>query len=91
MTDSPWRVYIIETDRGHLYTGVTTSIERRLAEHSGDRPGGAKFFRGQAPRRVMYVEPAVDRAAAQRREHVIKRLTRAQKLALIATHSEKTA
>ena len=30
-----WVVYIVENERGALYTGVTTSILRRLAEHDG--------------------------------------------------------
>jgi putative endonuclease len=78
-----WVVYIVESARGTLYTGVTTSLERRLREHaSGAR--GARFFRLAGPRAVRYVEPAEDRSAAQRREAEIKGLTRRAKLALIA-------
>ncbi len=78
-----WVVYIVESARGTLYTGVTPSLERRLREHAaGTR--GARFFRLGGPRAVRYVEPAADRSAAQRREAEIKRLTRRAKLALIA-------
>jgi putative endonuclease len=91
MSSVPWQVYIIETDRGHLYTGVTTSIARRLEEHKGIRSGGAKYFRGQAPQRVRYLESVPDRATAQRREHAIKSMTRLQKLALVASHQESLA
>jgi putative endonuclease len=83
MTDAGWVVYIVESTRGALYTGVTTSLERRLREHaSGVR--GARFFRVAAPTAVRYVEPAADRSSAQRREAEIKRLPRRAKLALIA-------
>lgn len=78
-----WTVYIVESARGALYTGVTTSLERRLAEHArGAR--GARFFRFGGPVRVRYAEAAPDRASAQRREAALKRLDRRAKLALIA-------
>jgi putative endonuclease len=84
MSDGGWVVYIVESARGALYTGVTTSLERRLREHAGGGRG-ARFFRTAPPTAVRYVEPAVDRSSAQRREAEIKRLTRRAKLALIAT------
>ncbi len=81
----PWVVYIVENERGMLYTGVTTSLARRLGEHAGGRRG-ARWFRFSGPARLRYVEAAADRAAAQSREAAIKRLSRAAKLALIAGH-----
>jgi putative endonuclease len=79
-----WVVYIVESVRGTLYTGVTTELERRLREHAaGTR--GARFFRLGGPAAVRYVEPVPDRSSAQRREAEIKRLTRRAKLELIAT------
>lgn len=83
MSEAGWVVYIVESARGALYTGVTTSLERRLREHAGGGRG-ARFFRVAAPTAVRYVEPAPDRASAQRREAEIKRLPRRAKLALIA-------
>jgi putative endonuclease len=79
-----WTVYIVESDRGALYTGITTSLERRLDEHGGRRGRGARFFRFGAPRRVVYTEGVADRSLALRREAQIKRLDRAAKLELIA-------
>jgi putative endonuclease len=80
---APWVVYIVEGAGGALYTGITTSLERRFREHTtGAR--GARFFRLGAPRAVRYVEPAPDRSTASKREAAIKRLTRSAKLALIA-------
>jgi len=79
-----WQVYIVETERGTLYTGITTSLERRLTEHARGRGRGARFFRLGAPARLRYVEAATDRAQAQTREAEIKRLSRRAKLALIA-------
>ena len=85
MSEAPWRVYIIETERGTLYTGITTSLERRLAEHAASDSRGARYFRIASPRRLRYVESAADRGAALRREAQIKRLPRHAKLELIAS------
>ncbi|MEY4377020.1 MAG: hypothetical protein RJB26_1570 [Pseudomonadota bacterium] len=77
-----WTVYIIESEQGLLYTGITTEPERRFREHASGK--GARWFRGRVPRRFVYLEPCADRAAALRREAAIKRLPRAAKLALAA-------
>ncbi len=77
-----WFVYIIEASDGSLYTGVTTDVERRFTEHCGAGKG-ARFFRGRKPLEVVYTESHPDRSSAQRRESVIKKLTRGGKLELI--------
>jgi putative endonuclease len=82
-----WQVYIVETARGTLYTGITTSLGRRLAEHGAARGRGARFFRFAGPAALRYAEAAPDRSGALRREAEIKRLSRRAKLALIARHA----
>jgi putative endonuclease len=77
-----WTVYIIESARGTLYTGITTEPSRRFREHASGK--GARWFRGTAPRRFVYLEACADRSAALRREAAIKRLKRAEKWALAA-------
>jgi putative endonuclease len=78
-----WVVYMVSGARGALYTGITNSIERRLREHAGGRRA-ARWFRFGAPGPLRYLEAAADRGHALRREAAIKRLSRAQKLELIA-------
>jgi len=80
---SAWVVYIIRASDDSLYTGITTDIERRWSQHCGGR-GGAKFFRGRSPQALVMVEAGHDRASASRREAAIKRLSRGEKLKLIA-------
>ena len=80
----PWSVYIIESTTGTLYTGVSTDVQRRFREHAQGRRG-ARYFRGAKPRSVVFVEDGHTRSSACRREAAIKRLSRAAKLALIAT------
>ena len=78
-----WLVYVVETKGGKLYTGITVSLRRRMEQHAGTRTGGAKAFRLDPPARLRYAETAVNRAEATRREMAIKKLRRADKLALI--------
>jgi len=77
-----WHVYILANARGALYTGITTDLERRRREHAGTRRG-ARFFRIAAAAELLYSERHESRGSASRREAVIKRMNRAQKLALI--------
>ncbi|HEY0207605.1 GIY-YIG nuclease family protein [Acerihabitans sp.] len=80
-----WHIYLIRTAAGALYTGVTTDVARRLAQHQ--RGDGAKALRGKGPLILVYHCPAGDRGAALRWEYRIKRLTRAQKELLVASQS----
>jgi putative endonuclease len=81
--DKPqWYVYIIRASDDSLYTGSTTDVERRFKEHCGT-PRAARFFRGRQPLEVVYTENHPDRSSAQRRESVIKGLSRDLKLELI--------
>jgi putative endonuclease len=77
-----WFVYIIEASDGSLYTGVTTDVVRRFAEHCSQKKG-AKFFRGRTPREVVFTECHPDRSSAQRREATIKRMDKEGKINLI--------
>ncbi|MDX9874735.1 MAG: GIY-YIG nuclease family protein [Spongiibacteraceae bacterium] len=84
-----WLVYIIEATDGSLYTGVTTDLARRWRQHTSGR--GAKYFRGRAPARFVYVEDAHTRRSAASREVAIKRLSRAAKLALVSAPGNRLA
>lgn len=77
-----WFVYMLRCADSSLYTGITTDISRRLAEHNGEGEQGARYTRSRRPVVVAYSEAADSRATASRREAAIKRLTRAQKLKL---------
>jgi putative endonuclease len=85
-----WLVYIILCSDDSLYTGITTDIARRLSQHGGRR-GGARYFRGRRPERVVYLEGGHTRSTAGRREAAIKKLNRAQKYRLIASEMNDIA
>ena len=82
-----WCVYLLRCADGSLYTGITTDVARRVAEHNGERGLGARYTRARRPVELVYVESASDRAEAARREAAIKRLDRARKLALCKPNS----
>jgi len=79
---SAWFVYLLRCADGTLYTGITTDVERRVAEHNGNHGLGARYTRSRRPVTLAHVEPACSRAEAARREAAIKQLDRACKLAL---------
>ena len=79
---STWYVYIIRASDQSLYTGVTTDVERRFKEHSGKRR--AKFFNGRSPELVEFTQSFPDQGSALKREAEIKKLSRSEKLSLIA-------
>jgi putative endonuclease len=74
-------VYILHCSDDTLYTGYTTDLARRVAEHAaGD---GAKYTRGRTPVQLVYAEALSSQGAAMSREYEIKQFTRAQKERLI--------
>lgn len=77
-----WHVYLIRCADGSLYTGITTDIARRLAEHRAGK--GAKYLKGRGPLALAYSRPIGDRATASREEARIKKLSKLQKEGLIA-------
>lgn len=81
MMEQNWNVYILRCGDGSLYTGISTDVQRRLAEHRSGK--GAKYTRSRGPLELVYQEECPDKSAALRRELEIKALPRAEKLKLI--------
>lgn len=80
-----WYVYLLRCADDTLYAGCTTDPQRRLKQHNSGR--GAKYTRARRPVSLVYVEQAEDHSQALRREAALKRLSRKEKLALIASAS----
>lgn len=74
-------VYVLRCADGSLYTGYTTDVERRVAEH--DDGEGAKYTRGRTPVELVHAEGYESRSAALSREYEIKTFSRRRKLRLI--------
>ena len=82
-----WYLYILECSGGTLYTGITTDIERRFAEHSSGK--GARYTRAFGAARVVHMERFRTRSNASRREAAVKALNREKKKELIASKKNK--
>ncbi|MGM0399214.1 MAG: GIY-YIG nuclease family protein [Halobacteriota archaeon] len=74
-------VYVLACADDTLYTGYTTDVERRVAEHNAGN--GAKYTQGRTPVEVVHVESFETRSAALSREYAIKQLSRAEKERLV--------
>lgn len=74
-------VYMMRCADGSLYTGYTTDVKRRERMHNTGK--GAKYTRSRRPVTLAWYEPCEDKPTALRREAALKKLTHADKLALI--------
>ena len=87
MTTAPsgthWFVYVIRCADGALYTGVSTDVQRRLAEHSAGK--GAKYLRGKGPLEMVYSELIGSRSQALKVENGFRKLSKVNKERLIAS------
>ena len=75
-------VYLLRCADDSLYCGWTTDVARRLRAHEAGT--ASRYTRRRLPVELAYAAAVPDRSAALREEARIKRLTRAQKLDLIA-------
>lgn len=73
-------VYLLECGDGSIYTGITTDVSRRFAEHKAGK--GAFYTRAKKVVRMVYNERHPNRSSALKREIEIKSWPRAKKLSL---------
>ncbi|MCE9624743.1 MAG: GIY-YIG nuclease family protein [Deltaproteobacteria bacterium] len=81
MNQAEWFVYILSCGDGSLYTGITNNLERRLDSHNKGK--ASRYTRARLPVTLIYSEKRGDRSTASIREAEIKRLSRAEKDALV--------
>ena len=73
--------YMLRCADGTLYTGWTNDLEKRLRAHAAGK--GAKYTRARLPVTLVHAERFAAEHEARSRECRIKKLTRAEKLALV--------
>lgn len=81
---STWSVYMVRTAAGALYTGITTDVARRFAEHQAGGARGARSLRGKGPLELAFQAEVGDRVSAAKLEWQLKQWPRARKEALVA-------
>ena len=78
-----WYLYMIRSNCGSLYTGITKDIDRRFSEHDSQGNKCARYLRGKAPLELVFSQSVGDKKTAYRLEYYIKKLSKAQKEQLI--------
>ena len=77
-------VYLIRCRGDTLYAGITTDLPRRMRQHRGELPDGAKYTRSHPALALEAAWRAADRSAASKLEAQLKRRSHAEKQTLIA-------
>ena len=80
-----WYLYLVRCGDGSLYTGITTDVARRFAEHGTGGGAGAKYLRGRGPLVLVFQKRLGDRSLALGVESKVKRLSKARKEELIGS------
>ncbi len=80
-----WYLYLVRCHDGSLYTGITTNVARRFAEHQGNGDTGAKYLRGREPLVLVFQKKLGSRSLALGVEGKVKKLSKARKEELIRT------
>ncbi len=82
MNTKIYYIYLIETECGKLYCGITDNVEKRFLKHKSGK--GAKFTRSFKPKRIAAAWITSSRENALKIEIMIKKLARDEKEILIA-------
>jgi putative endonuclease len=81
-----WHLYLIRTRDGSFYTGITTDVARRFAEHQTQGGKCAQYLRGKAPLQLVFDRQIGSRSLAFKTEKRIKRLSKHQKEQIVRSN-----
>lgn len=81
MNETIWHLYMLRMPSGMLYTGITTDVARRVAQHQAGK--GAKALRGKGELQLVFHSQVGDRSMALRLEYRVKQLSKTQKERLV--------
>ncbi|MDQ6986680.1 MAG: GIY-YIG nuclease family protein [Mariprofundaceae bacterium] len=83
MTEQTWFLYLVRCRDNTLYTGISTDVERRFAEHKAGK--GAKYLRGKGSLELVYQQEIGRHSDALKAELHIKKLSKTAKERMILT------
>ena len=84
MNSNPdWYLYLIRCRDGTLYTGITSDVDRRFAQHQGSGNAGSRYLKGRGPLSLVFQEKLGPRSLALKVERRVKRMSKARKEKLI--------
>lgn len=73
----PWYVYIIISEMGIMYTGISNDPEKRLLAHNNNK--GAKFTKGKQPWHIIGLKACSNKSEASKLEIKTKKLSAQEK------------
>jgi putative endonuclease len=77
-----WYIYILKCSDGTLYTGSTNDLKKRVQTHNEGK-AAAKYTRARRPVKMVYSEKFGTKSEALKREWVIKKMSREEKINLL--------
>lgn len=80
---SDWHLYLIRTESGALYTGISTDVDKRFKQHRSGR--GSKYLRAQLATELVYQCNLGDRSLTSKAEHRVKKLNKSIKENIVRT------
>lgn len=84
-----WWIYIVETSRGIWYTGISTDVPRRVAQHELGK--GAKNLRGKGPLKLIFKASVGTKSEASILEYKVKQLSKQKKRQWVESGSLNTS
>jgi putative endonuclease len=85
VTMSDWYLYLVRCRDGSLYTGISTDVSRRFAEHQGGGSAGSKYLKGRGPLTLVFIKKLGSKNLALKVEREVKKLSKAKKEKLIGS------
>jgi putative endonuclease len=86
-----WHLYVLRRADGALYTGISTDVERRIAEHTRGGARAARSLRARGPLTLVYRALLGAHGTALRAERRIKALPRRDKETLLRLQPDASA
>jgi putative endonuclease len=79
-----WYLYIIRCDDRYFYTGISTDVQRRVAEHISGNQKAAKYTKSFSSIALVYEVLVGDRSMAAKIEYRIKKLPKRDKELIVS-------
>ena len=80
---SGWYLYVVRCNDGSLYTGISTDVGRRFAQHQGKGDTGSKYLKGKGPLTLVFKKKVGSKGLALQVERRVKKLSKARKEKLV--------
>ena len=80
---SGWYLYLVRCHDGTLYTGISTDVDRRFAQHQVGGNEGSKYLKGRGPLTLVFEEKLSSRSVASKIERKVKKMSKARKEKLV--------